>query len=225
VETPYNIAASAYDIELDVDDSFQTPQPELASEGHLRTLDELNHRVRTRGPCAKRAARGRATDNGDLQIADTLGTIHGAKRKRDFFEAFAAHPVAFVNAWMDAQARDLRTVLGEGTVAADEQRRSALFQQPWIREAVLHYLSDRVRGAASLCSSCHCVAAPHPTGCAGAGGRADRCAAAGCRHRPARLNAFRSRDLGEAARTGRLYRNDAPHAPADPIRQSWQRTW
>jgi len=42
------------------------------------------------------------------KIADSLATIHLARRKRDFLAAFAANPVYFVNAWLDAQARDLK---------------------------------------------------------------------------------------------------------------------
>jgi len=38
-----------------------------------------------------------------------------------------------------------QVILGENAIGADEQRRTALFQQPWVAEAVVHYLSDRVR--------------------------------------------------------------------------------
>ena len=58
--------------------------------------------------------------------------------------AFSTHPVNFINAWLDTQARDLKVILAENAIGADEQRRTALFQQPWVKEAAVHYLSDRV---------------------------------------------------------------------------------
>ena len=36
-------------------------------------------------------------------------------------------------------------ILGETALTADEHRRTALFQQNWVHEAAMHYLSDRVR--------------------------------------------------------------------------------
>lgn len=108
----------AYDIELDVDDTFNTSlRAEGMSESHLRDLEELDTRVRPRACHVASRRRGVVLTAGDLrrmgvgpasQIADSLATIHMARRKRDFLAAFAANPVYFVNAWLDAQARDLK---------------------------------------------------------------------------------------------------------------------
>jgi len=108
----------AYDIELDVDDTFNTSlRAEGMSESHLRDLEELDGRVRPRFCQTTAWHRRLVLTSCSLchmgvgllsKIADSLATIHLARRKRDFLAAFAANPVYFVNAWLDAQARDLK---------------------------------------------------------------------------------------------------------------------
>ena len=59
LDSPYNLSETAYDIELDVDDTFsQAQRLEPMSDAHLRELEELNNKVcvRRAGVCASRRA-------------------------------------------------------------------------------------------------------------------------------------------------------------------------
>ena len=120
-------------MELDIDDTFaQQARAEAMPEAHLRELDDLNHKVRgippggwgtattppftsaasvsVGMPCAflllPSPARGPTSTK--KKIVESLQAIHAAKRKRDFMTTFATHPAAFINAWIDAQSRDLK---------------------------------------------------------------------------------------------------------------------
>ena len=78
----------------------------------------------------------------DHQQVQMINRIHGHRMKREFMLAFAQDPVNFIQRWMDSQSRDLEVALGDHTVNLEAQRRAAFYAQPWVAEAVFHYLAN-----------------------------------------------------------------------------------
>jgi SWI/SNF-related matrix-associated actin-dependent regulator of chromatin subfamily D len=80
----------------------------------------------------------------DDKIVQCVQSINNSKIKRDFLLQFAGSPVEFINKWIASQARDLEIILGESQVNLEEMRQSDFYKQPWVKEAVFHYLTSKV---------------------------------------------------------------------------------
>jgi len=109
----------AYDIDFDMPDTSGLAGTQTFNESEFRELAKL-----------------------ESDISSRIQTVQQAKLKREFMLAFAASPMYFIHAWLDAQARDQKTIVGDTSISADEQRRASLFSQAWVNEAVAHYLSE-----------------------------------------------------------------------------------
>ena len=77
----------------------------------------------------------------EQKVMNTIHQINTAKRKREFLLEFVEDPVDFINNWIESQSGDLRELLGERAVEAEEIRKAEFFDQPWVNEAVFHYLN------------------------------------------------------------------------------------
>jgi SWI/SNF-related matrix-associated actin-dependent regulator of chromatin subfamily D len=117
VEQTFSTSQVAFDIDVDVDESKQNMETFLLSATSQKDLAEL-----------------------EQSIMSTIRQISNCKRKREFLLEFIQNPVLFINRWIDSQAADLKELLGEKAIEAEELRRSDFFQQPWIDEAVTHYI-------------------------------------------------------------------------------------
>lgn len=82
------------------------------------------------------------------EIASLALAIRTSRAKRDHLAAFASNPVDFMTTFLSTQSRDLDTILGHtiaplgshtngGDVREEDLRRSDLFRQPWVEEAVV----------------------------------------------------------------------------------------
>lgn len=80
----------------------------------------------------------------DDKIVQCVQSINNSKIKRDFLFQFSKHPVEFINKWIASQARDLEVILGESKVNLEEMRQTDFYKQPWVKEAVFHYLTAKV---------------------------------------------------------------------------------
>ncbi|KAI9312572.1 SWI/SNF and RSC complex subunit Ssr3 [Dichotomocladium elegans] len=81
----------------------------------------------------------------DERIVQCVQSINNSKIKRDFLLQFSENPVNFINKWIASQARDLEVILGESKINLEEMRRQDLYKQPWVKEAVFHYLTAKVQ--------------------------------------------------------------------------------
>jgi SWI/SNF-related matrix-associated actin-dependent regulator of chromatin subfamily D len=81
----------------------------------------------------------------DDKIVQCVQSINNSKIKRDFLMQFSKEPVEFINKWIASQARDLEVILGESKVNLEEMRQTDFYKQPWMKEAVFHYLTTKVR--------------------------------------------------------------------------------
>ncbi|XP_074275297.1 SWI/SNF complex component SNF12 homolog [Silene latifolia] len=79
----------------------------------------------------------------DEAICGAIRKIHEHRKRRAFFLGFSQSPVEFVNALLDSQGRDLKHVSGEANRSADKERRSDFFNQPWVEDAVIRYLTRK----------------------------------------------------------------------------------
>ncbi|KAG8714226.1 SWI/SNF complex component snf12 [Ceratobasidium sp. 394] len=82
------------------------------------------------------------------KISQTIAQITSLSLKREFCKSFAADPQRFIHRWIESQARDLDTILGQGGMAGsgnskpqvglgdEDLRRSEFFRLPWVREAI-----------------------------------------------------------------------------------------
>lgn len=77
----------------------------------------------------------------EQQLMAIIHRIHSHRLKREFMLAFANDPVHFIQRWLDSQSRDLEVLLGDHQVNLEAQRRVEFYQQPWVAEAIFHYLS------------------------------------------------------------------------------------
>eukprot|EP00181_Compsopogon_caeruleus_P006487 CAMPEP_0184681784 /NCGR_PEP_ID=MMETSP0312-20130426/4779_1 /TAXON_ID=31354 /ORGANISM="Compsopogon coeruleus, Strain SAG 36.94" /LENGTH=618 /DNA_ID=CAMNT_0027132851 /DNA_START=105 /DNA_END=1961 /DNA_ORIENTATION=- len=80
-----------------------------------------------------------------LEALEQLG-VH--RRRKEFFERFAADPARFINQMILSQTRDLRAMAGNSSRPHDEERKSSFYQQQWVNEAVPRYLLKKVIGKA-----------------------------------------------------------------------------
>lgn len=76
----------------------------------------------------------------DDRITALCTSIHASKLSRDFYKAFSADPVTFLNRWIESQAKDLAVVVGD--VALEETMDSGFFERASVKEAVFHYMSQ-----------------------------------------------------------------------------------
>ncbi|KAI9310692.1 SWI/SNF and RSC complex subunit Ssr3 [Dichotomocladium elegans] len=81
----------------------------------------------------------------DDKVVQCVQSINNSKIKRDFLMQFAQHPVEFINKWIASQANDLEIILGSSKVNVEEMRRNEFYKQPWVKEAVFHYLTSKVQ--------------------------------------------------------------------------------
>ncbi|KAH9622506.1 hypothetical protein KSS87_005650 [Heliosperma pusillum] len=79
----------------------------------------------------------------DEAICGAIRKIHEHQKRRAFFLGFSQSPVEFVNALLDSQGRDLKYVSGEAGRSADKEHRSDFFNQPWVEDAVIRYLTRK----------------------------------------------------------------------------------
>ncbi|KAK4529488.1 hypothetical protein CCYA_CCYA01G0345 [Cyanidiococcus yangmingshanensis] len=79
------------------------------------------------------------------QFEETLERIHTASLRRDFFQSFATSPTEFLRDLIVSQARDIRLVRGQSGRTIEEERRSGLYYQQWVHEAVPRYLWRTLR--------------------------------------------------------------------------------
>ncbi|MEW5315636.1 MAG: hypothetical protein WDW38_007050 [Sanguina aurantia] len=78
----------------------------------------------------------------DITISATLQKINEHRRRRAFFMGFAQSPADFIHALVASQARDLRVITSSSGVRTFEvERRSEVFKQQWVDDAVMKYLS------------------------------------------------------------------------------------
>ncbi|KAG8725173.1 SWI/SNF complex component snf12 [Ceratobasidium sp. 395] len=82
------------------------------------------------------------------KISQTIAQITSLSLKREFCKSYAANPQRFIHRWIESQARDLDTILGQGGMAGtgnakpqvglgdEDLRRSEFFRLPWVREAI-----------------------------------------------------------------------------------------
>lgn len=80
----------------------------------------------------------------DDKIVQCVQSINNSKIKRDFLTQFSKEPVEFINKWIASQARDLEVILGESKVNLEEMKQTDFYKQPWMKEAVFHYLTTKV---------------------------------------------------------------------------------
>lgn len=81
----------------------------------------------------------------DDKIVQCVQSINNSKIKRDFLMQFSKEPVEFINKWIASQARDLEVILGESKLNLEQIRQTDFYKQPWMKEAVFHYLTTKVR--------------------------------------------------------------------------------
>jgi SWI/SNF-related matrix-associated actin-dependent regulator of chromatin subfamily D len=113
--------ADVYDISLDV------PDPRGAEMSAL----------------VQRHSRDQAVAEYDARIGVQLTKIGDHKRRRAFLMGFAASPADFLNAIIASQARDLELVGGGAVRAREAERRAEFYRQPWVEDAVMHFLQRR----------------------------------------------------------------------------------
>ncbi|XP_021713748.1 SWI/SNF complex component SNF12 homolog [Chenopodium quinoa] len=83
----------------------------------------------------------------DEAICAAIRKIHEHRRRRAFFLGFSQSPVEFINALIESQSRDLKAVSGEASRSAERERRSEFFNQPWVEDAVIRYLTRKPANA------------------------------------------------------------------------------
>lgn len=80
----------------------------------------------------------------DDKIVQCVQSINNSKIKRDFLLQFSKEPVEFINKWIASQARDLEIILGESKANLEEIKQTDFYKQPWMKEAIFHYLTTKV---------------------------------------------------------------------------------
>ncbi|KAK9749827.1 hypothetical protein RND81_02G153500 [Saponaria officinalis] len=79
----------------------------------------------------------------DEGIRAAIKKIHEHRKRRAFFLGFSQSPVEFINALIESQSRDLKHVSGEASRNAETERHSDFFNQPWVEDAVIRYLTRK----------------------------------------------------------------------------------
>ncbi|CAO3630561.1 unnamed protein product [Mucor hiemalis] len=81
----------------------------------------------------------------DDKIVQCVQSINNSKIKRDFLTQFSRNPIEFINKWINSQAKDLEAILGETKVNLEDVRQTDFYKQPWVKEAVFHYLTSKTQ--------------------------------------------------------------------------------
>ncbi|KAI7906787.1 uncharacterized protein BX663DRAFT_497579 [Cokeromyces recurvatus] len=123
VDKPLHQSSKVYDIEVELDSIVRQKMMHIVSS--TQTQKEIN-----------------ALDD---KIIQCVQSINNSKIKRDFLLQFSKEPVDFINKWIASQARDLEVILGESEVNLEELRQSDFYKQPWLKEAVFHYLTTKTQ--------------------------------------------------------------------------------
>ncbi|TKY55323.1 SWI/SNF complex component SNF1 [Spatholobus suberectus] len=87
--------------------------------------------------------RHKEIDAFDELICDSIKKIHEHHRRRAFFLGFSQSPAEFINALIASQSKDLKLVAGDVSHSAENERRSAFYNQPWVEDAVVRYLTRK----------------------------------------------------------------------------------
>lgn len=123
VDKPAHQSSKAYDIEVELDSIVRQKMAHIVSSA--QTQKEILSL--------------------DDKIVQCVQSINNSKIKRDFLLQFSKEPVDFINKWIASQARDLEVILGESKVNMEEMKQTDFYKQPWMKEAVFHYLTSKVR--------------------------------------------------------------------------------
>ncbi|KAJ1977721.1 SWI/SNF and RSC complex subunit Ssr3 [Dimargaris verticillata] len=84
----------------------------------------------------------------DDQLTTLIRAIQNSQQKRRFLQGFAEDPARFIHRWTAAQARELDTIAQERSDLSEVARKSKYFQDSWVDEAVLYYLSTQSQNQA-----------------------------------------------------------------------------
>lgn len=122
VDKPSHQSAKAYDIEVELDSEVRQKMT------HIVTSAQTQKEILSM----------------DDKIIQCVQSINNSKIKRDFLLQFSKEPVDFINKWIASQARDLEVILGESKINLEEMRQTDFYKQPWMKEAVFHYLTSKV---------------------------------------------------------------------------------
>ncbi|CAO2831137.1 unnamed protein product [Amaranthus hypochondriacus] len=83
----------------------------------------------------------------DEAICAAIRKIHEHRKRRAFFLGFSQSPSEFINALIESQSRDLKVASGEASRSVERERRSDFFNQPWVEDAVIRYLTRKPANA------------------------------------------------------------------------------
>ncbi|KAG2213649.1 hypothetical protein INT46_000824 [Mucor plumbeus] len=123
VDKPLHQSSKAYDIDVELDSVVRQKMMHIVSstltQKEIMALDD--------------------------KIVQCVQSINNSKIKRDFLMQFSKEPVEFINKWIASQARDLEVILGESKVNLEEMRQTDFYKQPWMKEAVFHYLTTKTQ--------------------------------------------------------------------------------
>lgn len=123
VNKPLTQASKCYDIEVELDSIVRQKMMHIVSS--TQTQKEIMGL--------------------DDKIVQCVQSINNSKIKRDFLMQFSKEPVEFINKWIASQARDLEVILGESKVNLEQIKETDFYQQPWMKEAVFHYLTTKTQ--------------------------------------------------------------------------------
>ncbi|CAO3703849.1 unnamed protein product [Rhizopus stolonifer] len=123
VDRPFHASSKAYDIDIEVDSVARQKMVSIISSNGVQK--EIM-------AC-------------DDKIVQCVQSINNSKIKRDFLLQFSKEPIEFINKWIASQARDLEVILGESKVKLEEIGDADFYKQPWMKEAVFHYLTTKTQ--------------------------------------------------------------------------------
>ncbi|CAO2827607.1 unnamed protein product [Amaranthus hypochondriacus] len=83
----------------------------------------------------------------DEAICAAIRKIHEHRRRRAFFLGFSQSPMEFINELIESHSTDLKFVSGEASRSVEKERKSNFFNQPWVEDAVIRYLTRQPANA------------------------------------------------------------------------------
>ncbi|KAI9245743.1 hypothetical protein BY458DRAFT_528491 [Sporodiniella umbellata] len=119
----FNLSPQAYDVDVELDSVLKQKMMNVVSASQVQK-DIL------------------ALDD---KVVQCVQSISNSKIKRDFLMRFSTHPKEFMNKWINSQAREIEAVLGETKVNLEDVRQTEFYKQPWVKEAVFHYLTAKTQ--------------------------------------------------------------------------------
>ncbi|KAG1175800.1 hypothetical protein G6F70_003895 [Rhizopus microsporus] len=119
----FHASSKAYDIEVEMDSAARQKMMNIISSS------QVQKEIMTY----------------DDKIVQCVQSINNSKIKRDFLLQFSKEPVEFINKWIASQARDLEIILGESKVNLEEIKQTDFYKQPWMKEAIFHYLTTKTQ--------------------------------------------------------------------------------